>query len=122
MLKGIKTMKAKYTIEVEMKEGFPHPFEKKVEEAIRGSVKPPESIQDITVAIAVDDNVEMGADLFAYGQKKGGRWVLLDFFNTRRKAANACARARSNTLLAFRKDGEFAVFQFNPRASAWIGG
>ena len=114
--------KVKYTIELEMREGSPHPFEKKVEDAIRSSVESPESIQDITVAIAVDDDVELGADLFAYGQKKGGRWVLLDFFNTRRKAANACARARANTLLAFRKDGEFSVFQFNPRVSAWIGG
>ncbi len=111
-------MKAKYLIEVEVKKGEDIPTAERVRTAIYGCGKQPDSIRGVDVTIAEDD-VSLGNDLFAYGWKDGGRWVLLDYFNTHRKAENAVKKAKYNHLRAFKKDKEFAVFMFNPKTSVW---
>lgn len=111
-------MKAKYLIEVEVKKGEDIPTAERVRTAIYGCGKRPDSIRGVDVTMAAN-NVSLGNDLFAYGWKDGGRWVLLDYFNTHTKAANAVKRARVNSLRAFKKDVEFAMFQFNPNTSVW---
>ena len=111
-------MKAKYLIGVEVKKGEDIPTAERVRTAIYGCGKQPDSICGVDVTIAADD-VSLGNDLFAYGWKDGGRWVLLDYFSTHTKAANAVKRARGNSFRVFKKDVEFAVFQFNPNASVW---
>lgn len=67
----------------------------------------------------LEDGVVLGRDLFAYGMKEGGRWKLLDYFNTHAKAVNAAKRAKANMLRAFYEDKEFDVFQYNPKTSVW---
>ena len=113
-------MKTRYLVEVEMEDGIPPMTEKTVEGAIwdgypffLGAIK--------SVSVKRSDVVDevRGEDLFAYARKNGGAWELLDYFNTHTKAANAVKRARVNNLRAFKKDVEFAVFQFNPNTSVW---
>lgn len=117
-------MKVRYLVEVEMEDGIPPMTEKTVESAIwdgypffTGGIRSV-SVKRGDVTTVVGD-VVLGNDLYAYGVKEGGKWKLLDFFNTHKKAANAVKRARVNTLRAFSKDKEFAVFQFNPNTSVW---
>ena len=114
-------MKAKYTVEVEMKEGYSPMTERRIETAVWDSAPTPGAIRNVSVRGSnVSDELSVfAADLFAYGERRGGKWVMLDYFNTHRKAENAKDRARANTFLAFRKDGEFAVFQYNPQSSVW---
>ena len=112
-------MKAKYTVEVEMKEGYSPMTERRIETAVWDSAPTQGSIRNVSVrgGNVSDDLSVFAADLFAYGERRGGKWVLLDYFNTHTKAANAVKRA--NTLRAFCKDKEFAVFLFNPNTSVW---
>ena len=65
------------------------------------------------------DGVVLVNDLFSYGMKKGGKWRLLDYFNSHTKAVNAAKRAKANWLQAFGEGKEFSVFSFNPNTSAW---
>lgn len=114
-------MKAKYTVEVEMKEGYSPMTERRIETAVWNCAPTQGSIRNVSVrgGNMSDDLSVFAADLFAYGERRGGKWVLLDYFNTHTKAANAVKRARVNTLRAFCKDKEFAVFLFNPDTSVW---
>ncbi len=116
-------MKAKYTVEVEMKEGYSPMTERRIETAVWDSAPTKGSIRNVSVrggnVTMVEDDVVLGNDLYAYGVKEGGKWKLLDFFNTHKRAANAVKRARANTLRAFCKDKEFAVFVFDPHTSTW---
>ena len=111
-------MKAKYLIKLETKRGEDAPTCERMRDAAYGCGKMYDSIRAVDVSMAMDD-VVLGNDLYAYGMKEGRDWKLLDFYNTHQKAVNAANRAMLNTLRAFRKDGEFAVFQFNPQTSAW---
>lgn len=111
-------MKAKYLITVETKNGEDAPTIDRVRTAIYWCGTQHDSIRGVDVTMAKDD-ITLGNDLFAYGWKDGGRWVLLGYFNTHTKAANAVKRARINSLRAFKKDVEFAVFQYNPNTSVW---
>lgn len=114
-------MKAKYTVEVEMKEGYSPMTERRIETAVWDSTPTQGSIRNVSVrgGNMSDDLSVFAADLFAYGERRRGKWVLLDYFNTHTKAANAVKRARVNSLRAFKKDVEFAVFLFNPDTSVW---
>lgn len=114
-------MKAKYTVEVEMKEGYSPMSERRIETAVWDTAPIQGSIRNVFVrgGIVSDDLSVFAAELFAYGERRGGKWVLLDYFNTHTKAANAVKRAKVNMLRAFKKDVEFAVFQFNPNTSVW---
>ena len=112
-------MTMRYTIDVEMKRGYSPLTERHVETAVFDAAVTPSSIRSVSVkAGLVRDEVKV-LDLFAYAQRKGDKWVLLDYFNTHKKAANAVKRAKVNTLTAFKKDGEFAVMMFNPNTSTW---
>ena len=111
-------MKAKYLIEVEVKKGEDIPTAERVRTAIYGCGKQPDSIRAVDITMATHDTM-LGNDLFAYAWKDGGKWVMLDYFNAHVKAANAVKRARINSLRAFKKDVEFAVFQFNPNTFVW---
>ena len=77
--------------------------------------------EDIPTTERVDGSIDifLGNDLYAYGQRRGMRWVMLDYFNTHKKAENARFRAKRNCMLAFKKDGDFATFKFNPNTSVW---
>ena len=66
-----------------------------------------------------DDGVVLANDLFAYGMKDGGKWRLLDYFNSHTKAVNAAKRAKANWIQAFGEEREFDVFCFNPNTSSW---
>lgn len=114
-------MKAKYTVEVEMKDGYSPMTEKRIETAVWDSAPTQGSISNVSVrgGKVSDDLPVFAADLFAYGWKDGGKWVLLDYFNTHTNAANAVKRARANNLRAFKKDKEFAAFMFDPQTSTW---
>ena len=111
-------MKAKYLIELETKGGEDAPTCERMRTAVYGCGRMPDSIRAVDVTM-VEDDVVLGNDLYAYGVKEGGKWKLLDFFNTHKRAANAVKRARANTLRAFCKDKEFAVFVFDPHTSTW---
>ena len=65
------------------------------------------------------DGVVLVNGLFAYGMKKGGKWRLLDYFNSHTKAVNAAKREKANWNQAFGEVKEFSVFSFNPNTSAW---
>ena len=65
------------------------------------------------------DGVVLVNGLFAYGMKKGGKWRLLDYFNSHTKAVNAAKRAKANWNQAFGEVKEFSVFSFNPNTSSW---
>jgi len=117
-------MKVRYLVEVEMEDGIPPMTEKTVESAIwDGYPFFTGGIRSVSVKrgdmTMVKDDVVLGNDLYAYGVKEGEKWKLLDFFNTHKRAANAVKRARANTLRAFCKDKEFAVFVFDPHTSTW---
>ena len=114
-------MKEKYTVEVEMKDGYSPMTERRIETAVWDSAPNPGSIRNVSVrgGNVSDDLSVFAADLFAYGERMGGKWVMLDYFNTHTKAANAVKRATVNNLRAFEKDKEFAVFKFNPNTSTW---
>ena len=111
-------MKAKYLIELETKGGEDAPTCERMRTAAYGCGRKPDAIRAVDVTM-VEDDVVLGNDLYAYGVKEGGKWKLLDFFNTHKRAANAVKRARANTLRAFCKDKEFAVFVFDPHTSTW---
>ena len=111
-------MKAKYLITVETNNGEDAPTIDSVRTAIYWSGTHYDCIRGVDVTMVKDD-ITLGNDLYAYGWKDGGRWVLLDYFNTHTKAANAVKRARVNSLRAFKKDVDFAAFKFNPRSSEW---
>ena len=114
-------MKAKYIVEVEMKEGYSQMTERRIEIAVWDSAPTPGSIRNVSVrgGNVSDDLSVFAADLFAYGERRGGKWVMLDYFNTHTKAANAVKRVRVSYPRAFLKDKEFAVFKFNPNTSVW---
>ena len=114
-------MKARYTVDVEMKDGFSPMTERTVESAIWDGDPTFGSIRSVFVRRGdlKDELSVFAADLFAYAEWKAGKWVLLDYFNTHKKAENAAARAMLNTKTALGKETEFGVFQFNPQTSAW---
>ena len=114
-------MKARYTVEVELEDGFPPMTEKTVEGAIwDGYPFFLGAIRSVTAKRAdFKDDVVLGNDLYAYGVKEGRDWKLLDFFNTHKKAVNAADRAMLNIKTAMGKETEFGVFQFNPNTSVW---
>lgn len=66
-----------------------------------------------------DDGIVLANDLFAYGMKEGGKWRLIDYFNSHTKAVNAVKRAKANWLKAFGEEKEFAAFSFNTNTSEW---
>jgi len=112
-------MNARYVVDIEMKDGFSPMTERTVESAIWDGDPTFGSIRSVTVQRGDPKERVVGVDLFAYAEWKAGKWVLLDYFNTHKKAVNAATRAMLNTLTAFRKDGRFAVFHYNPNTSAW---
>lgn len=114
-------MKARYTVEVEMKDGFSPMTERRIETAVWDSAPTLGAIRSVFVRRGdlKDELSVFAADLFAYAEWKAGKWVLLDYFNTHKKAENAACRAAVKTLTSFRKDGRFAVFHYNPQTSAW---
>jgi hypothetical protein len=112
-------MKVRYLVEVEMKSGYSPMTERRVESAVWDSHPMLGSIRNVSVRRGDVVNEVRGIDLFAYAWKDGKTWKLLDYFNTHTKAANAVKRATVNSLRAFKKDVEFAVFQFNPNTSVW---
>lgn len=111
-------MKARYIVDVEMKEGYSPMTERRVETAVWDCAPTTGSIRNVSVCLDHCDT-ELGNDLFAYGELKGGKWKLLDFFNTYKKVANAVKRAKANTLLTFRKEGVFAAFHFSQNTGRW---
>ena len=111
-------MKATYMITVETKNGEDAPTCERLRSAVYGCGRQPDSIRAVDITMAAHDTM-LGNDLFAYAWKDGGKWVMLDYFNTYTKAANAVKRAKVNSLRAFKKDVEFAAFNFNPRSSEW---
>lgn len=114
-------MKAVYKVEVNMKRGFSPLTERRVETAVHGCEPTHGSIRNVAVAMSIEGvDVMFQGDLFAYGEKRGERWVLIDFFTTAKKAENAAARARERTKSAFGIEGIFAVFKYSPRTSVWI--
>ena len=114
-------MNVRYLVEVEMKKGYSPMTERRIETAVWDSAPIQGSIRNVSVrgGKVSDDLSVFAADLFAYGERRGGKWVMLDYFNTHTKAANAVKRARVNNLRAFEKDKEFAVFQYNPNTFVW---
>lgn len=110
-------MKARYTVDVEMKDGFSPMTERTVESAIWDGDPTFGSIRSVFVRRGdlKDELSVFAADLFAYAEWKAGKWVLLDYFNTHKKAENAAYRAAVNNFT----DGRFAVFHYNPQTSAW---
>lgn len=121
MTEGEEKMKAKYTVEVEMREGDSPMTERRIETAVWDCAQTPGSIRNVSVrgSNMSDDLSVFATDLFAYGVRSGGKWELQDYFNTYTKAVNAVKRVRVNTLRFFKKDVEIAVFQFNPNTSVW---
>ncbi|MBO6031695.1 MAG: hypothetical protein J6Q22_09500 [Prevotella sp.] len=111
-------MKTKYLVEVETKRGEEPPTCERLRSAVYGCGKQPDIIRGVFVARA-DSPLRFCNDLFAFARKAGGQWEALDFYNTYAKATNAVKRAKANTLRAFRRDGEFAVFVFCPNTSSW---
>lgn len=111
-------MKAKFLSEGETNKGKEKPSRVRVMPAASEQKK---ALGDnrIEGVAGLEDRVVLGKDLFAYGMKEGGRWKLLDYFNTHAKAANAVKRAKTNMLRALKEDVEFAVFQYNPNTSVW---
>ena len=102
-----------------MKNGHSPMTERRVESAVWDSHPILGSIRNVSVRRGDVVNEVLGIDLFAYAWKDGVTWKLLDYFNTHTKAVNAVKRARINSLRSFKKDKEFAVFQFNPKTSVW---
>ena len=114
-----KTMKARYTIEVEMKDGFSPMTERRIETAVWDSAPTTGAIRSVSVRRGdLKENVK-ALDIFGLAQRGRDNWFLLDYFNSHTKAVNAVKRATVNSLKAFKKDMEYAVFHYNPKTSVW---
>jgi hypothetical protein len=64
--------------------------------------------------------IEMGNILYAYGElQDNGKYRLLDYFNTDKKARNAAKKAEENMKRAG-QDRKFAAFMFDLQICSWV--
>lgn len=111
-------MKARYVVNVDFKKGTLPLLPQMVKTAVYNCGKHLEDIQGVSVEREAC-NIASGADLFAYGKREGGKWILLDYFNTYKKAENAVKMATKYTLLACGATVPFAAFIHNPNKGIW---
>lgn len=107
-------MRARYTVEVEMKEGFSPMTTRRIETAVWDSAPIPGAIRNVTVVRSDVKDKVFGCDLFGLGQKLVDTWLIEDYYNTHRKAENAVRKARESV-----PEGVYAVFKYNPKTSVW---
>lgn len=111
-------MRTRYIVDVDFKNGTLPLHPKQIENAVWNCGRILEDIQGVSAALEHCD-IESGKDLFAYGKREIGKWILLDYFNTYKKAENAVKRATANTRLACGAHIPFAAFYHNPNKGIW---
>ena len=73
---------------------------------------------EVQEAVHTEVNTEYLKPLYALGRKDGKRWMLIDFFNSEKRAENAVRRSVRNYKGCAMK-GEFAVLSFCPSILVW---
>ncbi len=73
---------------------------------------------DVIEAVHTEVNTEYLKPLYALGRKDGKRWMLIDFFNSEKRAENAVKKSVRNYKGCAMK-GEFAVLSFCPSLMVW---
>ena len=123
-------MEKTYKVTITTKRGFPMPEARRVQTAVWGcDMCLGTGFKDVTVEEVEQPpktklKVDYNFPLYAVGRlspNTGKEWLLMDYFNTEKKAYNAKAKCEKNTagLGAAFADDKFAVFAFCPSLNIW---
>lgn len=123
-------MEKTYKVTLKTKKGYPTPDIRRIRNAVWGcDMFLCASIKDVLVEEVEQPpktklKVDYSRPLYAVGRlspNTGNEWLLMDYFNTEKKAYNAKKRCEKNTAglgTAF-SDDKFAVFVFCPSLNIW---
>lgn len=121
-------MEKTYKVTIKTKKGYPMPNAARIREAVFGTGTSYEAINNVEVEEVPKTKTKLKVDynfpLYAVGRlspNTGKEWLLMDYFNTEKKAYNAKAKCEKNTagLGAAFADDKFAVFFFCPSLNIW---
>ena len=122
-------MEKTYKVTITTKRGFPMPDAERVRSAVFDARTSYEAINNVKVeAVETPPKTKVLVDydrpLYAVARlspSTGKAWMLLDYFNTYKKAYNTKAKCEKNTagLGAAFADDKFAVFFFCPSLNIW---
>ena len=121
-------MKKTYNVTITTRRGYPMPDAERIRSAVFGAGTSYEAINDVKVNESETPpkaklKVDYASPLYAIGRlspNTGNAWLLIDFFNTERKAYNAKGKCEKNTDgIRMFADDKFAVFTFCPSLNIW---
>lgn len=113
-------MRKTYRVTIQTKKGGSVAALAALRTAIYGTAPHCDDYKDVEVAERMADEVkaELFAPLYALGRKDGGKWLLIDYFNSKKKAANAVKKSVENYKKCDLR-GEFAILGYSGITREW---